>query len=141
MAKTRFNWASLLLRFVGALALVLLTYNPDGRFSYFHWFRASLEAQNIEAVLVFSGIILLIGWAVFLRATKLSLGFWGLVLAAAFFGTLIWLTIDLGILPRDSQRTMNYAILVALAGVLATGMSWSHVRKRLSGQADVDEIN
>jgi hypothetical protein len=25
--------------------------------------------------------------------------------------------------------------------VLATGMSWSHIRRRLSGQADVDDVD
>ncbi len=141
MAKGNFNWVSMIVRFLGAMALVLLTFNPDGKFSYYHWFRISLETQNIEAIMVFSGVILMIGWAVFLRATKLSLGFWGLILAAAFFGTLLWLIIDVGLIPKDSRRTMTYAILIAIAGILAVGMSWSHVRKRMSGQADVDEIN
>jgi hypothetical protein len=31
-------------------------------------------------------------------------------------------------------------VLSVLAGVLAIGMSWSHVRRKLSGQYDTDEI-
>jgi hypothetical protein len=35
----------------------------------------------------------------------------------------------------------TYLVLVALCGVLATGISWSHIRRRISGQVDVDEID
>jgi Family of unknown function (DUF6524) len=28
-----------------------------------------------------------------------------------------------------------------VATILAIGMSWSHVRRRLSGQADVDDVD
>ena len=32
------------------------------------------------------------------------------------------------------------AVLVILCGVLATGISWSHIRRRITGQVDTDEI-
>jgi hypothetical protein len=31
--------------------------------------------------------------------------------------------------------------LVMVATILAIGMSWSHVRRRLTGQADVDDVD
>ena len=36
-------------------------------------------------------------------------------------------------------RTIAWVVLVILSLVLATGMSWSHIRRRMSGQFDVDE--
>jgi Family of unknown function (DUF6524) len=30
-------------------------------------------------------------------------------------------------------------VLVILSLILAVGMSWSHIRRRMSGQVDVDE--
>jgi hypothetical protein len=28
-----------------------------------------------------------------------------------------------------------------LAAIMATGMSWSHIRRRMSGQLDVDDVD
>ena len=87
------------------------------------------------------GILLIIGWVIFLRATLRSLGALGLILTFAFFGTLLWLVIDLGWVPADSMRIIVYAILAILSTVLGVGMSWSHIRRRISGQVDVDEVD
>jgi hypothetical protein len=40
--------------------------------------------------------------------------------------------------PRTS-RGLTYLILVGIAAVLATGSAWSIVRRRLTGQVDVEE--
>jgi hypothetical protein len=36
---------------------------------------------------------------------------------------------------------MVWVGLLVLAAVLAMGMSWSHLRRQMSGQADVDEVS
>jgi len=86
-------------------------------------------------------VVLLVRWTVYIRATLRSLGPFGLFLAAAFLGALLWLVVGWGIVPANSVRPVTYLVLVALCGVLATGISWSHVRRRISGQVDVDEID
>ena len=87
------------------------------------------------------GLVLIIGWTVFVRATKRSLGLIGFILAVAFFGTLLWLVIDVGIVPASSTRVIAYLVEVLAAAILAVGMSWSHIRRRMSGQSDVDDIS
>jgi hypothetical protein len=87
-----------------------------------------------------AGIVLLIGWTIYLRATARSLGIFGLLLAAAFFGTILWLVIDWGLVHVDSVTAITYIILVILCGILAIGISWSHIRRRMTGQVDVDEV-
>ncbi len=124
-------------RFAGALVLIFATYNPEGR-SYFHWVYPTLP--EFDAVKAFVGVVLLIGWTVFLRAATRSLGFFGFVLAAAFFATLIWMGIDFGLIAQDNPRLLTYVSLVAVAGVLTAGMIWSQVRRELSGQVDVDDV-
>jgi uncharacterized membrane protein len=86
------------------------------------------------------GIVLLAGWVVFLRATFQSLGVLGLLLGAAFFAALVWLLVDFGLLATDSVSTMAWVTIVCLALLLAVGMSWSHVRRRMTGQVDVDDV-
>ena len=137
MAMKQFGGTGLLLRFLVGLVLVFASYNPE-QWSYWHWALANLPEFSV--LKAFVGVVLLIGWTIYLRATVRSLGPFGLILAVAFFGTLIWLLVDTGILPADSVRAVSYIVLVIISGVLAVGVSWSHVRRRITGQIDVDEI-
>ena len=125
------------IRFIVAVILVFSTYNPEG-YSYYDWFMNDPTA--LDPLKILTGIILLIGWVIFLRATMRSLGFIGLSLAIAFFGTLVWLIIDIGIIPANSVRAVSYLVLIVFCAILATGISWSHIRRRISGQVDVDEV-
>ena len=130
--------ATVAARFLAAFALITATYNPEAQ-SYYHWVVPDLPA--FDAVKAFVGVILLIGWTIFLRAATRSLGFFGFVLAAGFFGTLIWMGIDFGIIQKDSPRVITYVSMLALAGILTAGMVWSQVRRGLSGQVDVSDID
>jgi len=135
MAYRDFNLVSFLLRFGFALALVFLTYNPSG-YSWIGW----LQSETPLVYKVAAGIVLAIGWVMFLRATWNSLGALGTMLATAFFGVIIWLFIEWGWFALDDTSTIQWVVLFVLSGVLAVGMSWSHIRRKLSGQYDTDEI-
>jgi len=126
-----------LLRLAAAFTLVFTTYNPSGT-SYFHWVRDNIFSPTPLMVLL--GIVLLIGWTIYLRATMNSLGAFGLFLAVAFFGAILWLVIDRGLVPADSVTAITYMILVIMCFILAVGISWSHIRRRITGQVDVDEL-
>lgn len=138
MAQDTIGFTGFGLRFVAALGLVLLTFNPSG-FSYFHWLQAALPDVTPPTVLL--GIALLIGWVVFLRATMRSLGIGGVLLALAFFGVLIWSVVWYGWLSLDNTGALTWVMLVVIAAILSMGLSWSHIRRRLSGQADVDQVD
>ena len=131
------TWTGFILRLLAAFVLVFTTYNPSGT-SYYHWLSQNIASPTPMMALV--GIVLLIGWTIYLRATARSLGAFGLLLAAAFFGTLLWMVIDWGLVDADSVKAITYIILVILCGILAIGISWSHIRRRMTGQVDVDEV-
>ena len=133
-----FGWDKFIVRFIFALVVVFSTYNPEG-YSYFHWIYEDLPAFSV--LKAFIGVILLICWIILIRATLGSLGAIGILLAAAFFGLAIWLLIDVFGLSTDSFRVVAYIISIMLASVLSIGISWSHIRRRLSGQVDTDEID
>lgn len=130
--------SGILVRFLIAILLVFSTYNPEG-YSFYDWVLTDIK--DITPLKALAGIILLVGWIVYIRATLRSLGALGLLLAIAFFGVLIWLVVDWGLIPTDSVRAVSYIIQFILCAVLAVGMSWSHIRRRISGQVDVDEID
>lgn len=138
MALGNFSFTSFLGRLAAALVLVFASYNPSG-YSYFHWVQRSLP--DFDPLVALAGIVLLIGWVMFIRATMRSLGLLGILLAAGLFGTLLWLLIDRGWVAVDNVTVITYIALVLLAAVLATGMSWSHIRRRLSGQVDMDDVD
>jgi hypothetical protein len=57
------------------------------------------------------------------------------VLAAAFFGVLIWLFVDLK--GTDVKGTaIVWIVLACLAATLAVGLSFSLVKLRVAGQVD-----
>jgi hypothetical protein len=136
--RDQFTWFSIFWRFLFAVLVVLGTYNPSG-YSYFHW--GIMQLRPVDPLKVVVGILLLIGWVIFIRATLRSLGGLGLLLISALCAALLWLAIDWGLLPKDSIRAVNYAVLFIISIILAVGMSWSHIRRRLSGQVDTDEID
>ncbi|MDA7687671.1 DUF6524 family protein [Pseudomonadales bacterium] len=125
-------------RFVCALIVVFATYNPEG-LSYYHW--AVERLSEFSVLKAFIGVILLVGWIILIRATLGSLGTIGILLSIAFFGLAIWLIIDVLGLSANNARVISYIIELMLAGVLSIGVSWSHVRRRISGQVDTDELD
>lgn len=127
-------------RMSAAIILVLVTYNPSG-YSYFHWFKSALSGDGAGAFHYFVGVVLLAGWAIFVIATSHSLGAFGTLLSAAVIGTGIWLLADLGIVQAESAAAITWLALIALAILLAVGLSWAHIWRRLSGQIEVDEVH
>lgn len=134
----KLTFTGFLLRVAFALALVLLTYNPSG-YSFAHMLQTGFPAITpLEAVL---GLLLLIGWFVFLRATLHSIGPLGMVLLLAFFAALIWLIVSWGWVQLSNTGAIVWISLVVLSLILAVGMSWSHLYRRWSGQATVEDTD
>lgn len=130
--------AGFILRLLFALGLVLATYNPT-EYSYFAWVREALGQGGLGAIHFFVGVLLIIGWTIYVAASYRSLGPLGLALGAAFFAALVWLLIDFEILTLESAQMVTWVVLVCLGGLLAIGVSWSHIWRRLTGQLEVDE--
>jgi hypothetical protein len=128
-----FTW-----RLLFAIALVLVTFNPTGH-SYYHWLADGFPAvQPLEAV---AGILLVIGWVFFVRSTLAALGTLGVGLMVALFAAIVWWMVSQGWLDVSNRSAMAWVVLVILGLVLGIGMSWSHIRRRLSGQASVDRVD
>jgi len=125
-------------RLAFAVALVLLTFSPTGH-SYYHWLADGVPAvQPLEAI---AGILLLIGWIFFVRSTLAAIGTLGLVLLGALFGAIVWWLVSQGWLDVNDRAAMAWVVLLILGLILGIGMSWSHIRRRLSGQAAVDRVD
>jgi hypothetical protein len=138
--SSEFNWGGFVIRLIASLVLVLATYNPSG-WSFTHWVKSAFSADTLGPEHFVVGMVLLIGWVILLTATQRSMGTLGLVLEALLFGGLVWWLIDLGLLSINSMSQLTWVILVILSVMLAVGLSWSHVWRRMTGQFEVDEVD
>lgn len=138
MASSSFGWGDFGLRFLFAALLVVLSYNPEG-WSYVHW--ALRDLGSFTPFKALAGVVLLVGWVIYARATLRSLGPIGLGLALAVFACLAWWLIDLKVVNTESMRAVTYLMMFIVAAVMAIGISWSHVRRRLTGQVDADDVD
>jgi hypothetical protein len=128
----------ILTRWAVAFVLLSLTFNPT-EFNYLTWLRAHGDANLSIAVLV--GLLLAVCYIIFLRATLRSIGGFGMFLVLAIAGALIWVLHDLGVLALDNRSLNVWLGIFALSAVLGIGLGWSHVRRALSGQSDVDDLD
>jgi hypothetical protein len=136
--SSSFTWGGFLTRLAVSLILVFATYNPEG-YSYYHW--ALQDLTQFDVLKAFVGVVLLIGWTILLRATFKSLGPFGIILALAFFGLLIWLILDWMAIATDSSRVLSYIAELVIAGILGAGVSWSHIRRIITGQLDTGDVS
>ena len=127
-----------LIRWVFAFVLLAATYNPTA-WNFVRWSLDNYET-NLSMTVLF-GQILLVGYIIYLRATLRSIGVFGMVLILAVVGTLLWVLFDQGVISLDNPTVNTWIAIVALSIVLAIGLSWSIVRRRLTGQTDVDDID
>lgn len=130
--------AGFALRLFFALVLVLITYNPTS-FNFVSWGMENYQTNL--SIVVLNGLILLIGYIIYLRATFRSIGPIGIILAAALLGAILWVLSDNGLLDPQNSKLMTWVGLICISVVLGIGLSWSHIRRNISGQSDVDDID
>ncbi|WP_395376249.1 DUF6524 family protein [Marinicella sp. W31] len=127
-----------LIRWLVALLLVSLTFNPSS-YSLFHWlWPLNNEMVPLKALVC---LIFVIFYVVYLRATFRSMGLLGIFLVMAFCAILIWLFADQGWLDYKNSTIMGWVMIVIIGTVMGIGISWSHWRKKISGQFDTDDIS
>ncbi len=139
------SWGGIGVRFVLALVLVYATWNPTGT-SFTHWVFLPLfgtgdtGSAGDQAPLKFLlGLVLVSGWVLYLQATRRSLGAAGALLVGAICGGVVWLLSSWNVFTMQGQA-IAHVVLVVLAMILAMGMSWSHLSRRMTGQLDTDSV-
>lgn len=137
-ADSGFGIGDFLVRLLMALALVLLTYNPT-EVCFVQWLRDAVAEGTAGALHALAGVVLLIGWVVFLNTARDSLGTVGIVLGALLCAALVWVLVDFDLVQVGSGTTVVWIVLICVALLLAVGMAWGHWKRQASGQVDVDE--
>jgi hypothetical protein len=125
-----------LVRIGAAIVLVLATFNPSP-WSFLRWAFAGIEQFTPVKAIV--GLLLLTAWVVYVRAALQSLGMVGVGLLSALIAACVWLAADQGWLEFGNTSALHWIGLVGVGLILGVGLSWSHFRRRLTGQVDVDD--
>ena len=125
-------------RWICAFALLSATYNPT-EYNYLRWSQ-DYGAQN-RSLMVLLGLFLLVFYIIYLRATFRSIGAFGVLLVLAIVGALVWVLADFGVLSLDDPGLNTWIGIGALSVVMGVGISWSIVRRTLTGQADMDDLD
>jgi len=120
-----------------AFSLVAATYNPT-QWNYVDWTLNHYETDL--AISVLSGLLLLVGYIIYVRATLRSIGLFGMGLVVAIILSGVWVLFDQGYLTLVNRDQIVWTGLAGLSFVLGIGLSWSHVRRLLSGQSDMDDL-
>ena len=127
-----------LMRWGAAFGLLALTFNPT-EWNFLRWAQRDFSGQM--PLVVLAGLLLLVGYIVYLRATLRSIGAFGMGLVLAIVAAALWVLYDRGWLSFENPTLNTWIALAALSLVLGVGLSWSHVRRALSGQSDVDDLD
>ena len=133
-----FSFSGFLWRLAFSVALVLLTFNPTGH-SYYHWLLDGFP--SITPVEAIAGVVLLGAWIFFVRSTFAAMGALGVGLLLALFASIVWWVASRGWLDLSDRYAIAWVVLGALGVMLGLGMSWSHIRRRISGQTSVDRVD
>ncbi len=127
-----------LARWLFAFILIAATFNPT-EWNFVQWSRANFY-QEMPLTALFA-LLLLVGYVIYLRATLRSIGGFGMALVFAVFAALVWVLHDWGVLTLGNSDLNVWMAILALSLILGIGLSWSFVRRALSGQYDVDETD
>lgn len=126
------------LRWLFAFVLVAATFNPT-RWNYVRWARDNVTEQL--PVIVLAGLVLFVAYVIYVRATIRSIGGFGILLVTAVTAALIWVLFDWGWLSLENPDMNLWIGILAVSIVLGIGLSWSFVRRAISGQYDVDDAD
>ena len=127
----------IIIRWLGAFLLLAATFNPTP-YNFVRWAEANWNTQMPLTLLL--GLLLAVGYMIYVGATFRSLGAFGMIVIAALFGAVIWVLIDWDVLKLGNTNVTVWLGILALSLILGIGLSWSILRQRLSGQATVDEV-
>jgi hypothetical protein len=128
----------LLVRLLAVMFLVAATYNPSG-YSYYQWaFRGTTDYWALK---IFLGLLVIFGYVFCFYSTWRSLRFMLSIPLILLMAACIWLLSDWGVLDMSDWLQRTLALETSLVVLLATGVSFSLIRYRLSGQLDSRTIN
>ena len=130
MVFTDFTPRRYLIHWLASASLILMTYNPFGH-SYYHWVITKGDSWVSK---VLAGITLVIVHMFVLWWIASSVGRVGFIAGASIWGLASYELLKW--FPDESPLTKQFVVLLLLATIAAAGLSWPHMKTRLTGQIE-----
>jgi hypothetical protein len=121
----------LLVRLLACAALVFATWNPTG-VSFVDWVGGPAPTP-LKAV---AAAVLLLLHVLFLRITWLSLGAAGLGFLLVMLVLGVFTLDELDLIDLSFGRTWSYVFIALASLTLVTGVTWSLMKRRVTGQSN-----
>lgn len=123
----------ILVRMLAVLFLVAATYNPSG-YSYWHW---AMRADSTDwALKIFLGFLIIFGFSFCIYSTWRSMRLLMSLPLLLVIATGLWLLSSWGWIDLSDWLERTLALEASLVILLGTGVCFSLIRYRLSGQMD-----
>jgi len=135
--QREFGFLDFMVRWTFGQLIVMGTFNPFSM-SYFHWVTDHGGQISLK-VLVGVGLIVL--HVIAILASIRSLGLIGVGLLTAFFASAAWVLIDGRLLDIEDPKIFQLTLLLIGGTIYGVGLSWSHLRNRISGQVDSRDVS
>ncbi len=104
-----------------------------------HWiWPLSSEQAPLKTL---AGLALLVLYIIFMRATFRSIGVIGIGLIVLFVGAVVWLFVDQGWMDLKNPTVNAWILIFTVGTTLGIGVSWSFVRRKMTGQFDTDDVD
>lgn len=132
-------------RFIFTTILVFATYNIFG-YSYYHWAYNSITGGDftwfqkpVEIGMLLVGLLFIALYIFVITVTRKSLGTFGIILFLILAGVLGWLLWSAGWIDLQNPTIMMVGAQFLLSLLLAVGMVWSIVYRKITGVISTDE--
>ena len=123
------------LRLILSVALVAATWNPTD-YSFVRW---AMETSGQLPLKVLGGLVLLALYVIVLTAVLRGIGVLGVILILGVTAAAAWVLVDWGGLSLSDPGALAWAAILALSLVLAVGMYWGILWRRLTGQVETED--
>lgn len=124
---------AILVRMLAVALLVSGTYNPSG-YSYYHWAFHGVADHWASKTVV--GQLIVVGFVFCAQATIRSLGLLLSIPLLLVIATGVWLLSNWRIVDLSNGLQLTLILELVIVLLLGTGVSFSLIRYRLSGQLD-----
>lgn len=123
------------LRLILSFALVAVTWNPTP-YSFVRW---AMDTPGQLPLKVLGGLVLLALYVVVLTAVLRGIGVLGVILVLGVTAAAAWVLVDWGWLSLQNPGALAWVAILALSLVLAVGMYWGILWRRLTGQVETED--
>ena len=130
MASRTITPKGFLYRWLAAVVLVAGTYNPWTP-NMLSWGFSDAGPWSLR---IFAGLLFLIGYVIYLRATFESIGWPGVLVVLCLFGSVGWILLDAAPWIATSSVFLGLFSIITLSSIMTIGLSWSFVRNFLTNQ-------